>query len=348
MFKPNYQITNNILMGIASIEAAREVIENSPLVPYWERQFREDRVVRVVHYSTALEGNSLSIEDVRKVLKGEEGEVKAFQRDIQEVINYRNVVAYIEKIPTGTKRITLEHMSDIHSLTVENIVPLEERDSFRTLPWGTKNSRTGEISFVAPPPEDIERLVSDFFEWVNSSDFESMHPILRAGIVIAEIARIHPYTEGNGRTSRAMGTLSLYLDGYDIKRFFALDEYYDQNAEMFYEAIQSYQKVTDSLVPWLEFFVKGLDIELSRIKSRVLEMSRDHRMRQEIGQVPLTARQEEILKFIEEHGYIKNKDWRELFPDISDDTILRDLKDLMSKGVIKKEGKTKAAKYVLR
>lgn len=348
MFKPKYQITNLILSGIATIEAAREVIENAPLVPYWERQFSEERVVRTVHYSTSLEGNPLSIEDVRKVLQGDETDVKAYQRDVQEVINYRNVVKYIESMPKDAKYITREHLMRIHELTVERIVSDDEVSSFRTKEWGTRSSATGQVSFVAPPPDLVPILVDDFYEWLNSDEFKSTHPILRSGIILAEIARIHPFTDGNGRSARALATASLYLDGYDIKRFFCLDEYYDQYSEEYYQAIQTYQQVDDSLVPWLEFFVKGLDIELSRVKGRVLEMSRDHRLREEIGQVSLNDRQEEILKWIEDNGQIKNQDWRELFPDVSDDTVLRDLKDMIDKGVVKKEGKTKAACYVLR
>jgi len=348
MFEPNYSITNPILKGIASIEAAREIITNSPLVPYWERQFSEERVVRTVHYSTALEGNPLSIEDVRKVLGGEGDSVKAFRRDIQEVVNYRNVVKYIENIHSTSKTIDKGHLFEIHRLTVYDIVPSSERESYRTRKWGTKNSATGVVSFVAPEAEDVPKLVDNFFAWIESEECKDTHPILRSGIILAEVARIHPFTEGNGRTARGLATLALYLDGYDIKRFFCLDEYYDQNSDEYYRAIQTYQKVDDKLTPWLEFFVHGLDIELSRIKQRVLQMSRDHRLREEIGQVSLADRQEEILKFIEDHNEIKNQDWRDLFPDVSDDTILRDLKDMMDKGIIKKEGKTKAARYILR
>ncbi len=348
MFNPRYQITNKILTGIASIEAAREVIENAPLVPYWERQFREDRIVRTVHYSTALEGNPLSIEEVRKVLDGDGQDVRAYQRDIQEVINYRNVVKYIETLQRGANHITKEHLFEIHRLTVDRIVPEEEIGTFRNREWGTRNSETGEISFVAPNPRDVPHLIDEFYEWLRSDSFTQTHPILRSGITLAEIARIHPFTEGNGRTARALATASLYMDNYDIKKFFCLDEYYDQYSDEYYRAIQTYQKEGDDLTPWLEFFVEGLSIELGRVKERVLEMSRDHRLREEIGQVALTDRQEEILKFIEENGQIKNQDWRELFPNISDDTILRDLKDMIDKGIVKKEGKTKAARYVIR
>ncbi|NTV30728.1 Fic family protein [candidate division WWE3 bacterium] len=348
MFEPRYQITNKMLKGIASIEAAREIIENSPLVPYWERQFREDAVVRTAHHTTALEGNPLSLSEAREVLTNDEHTVKARGSEIQEVINYRNVIDYIGTLHTTSKHITEEHMNRIHSHVVERIVPDDEVKSYRSAWYGTKNSTTGEISFIAPPPEDVPSLVESFFSWIASEDGIETHPILRAGIIMAEIMRIHPYTEGNGRTARALGTASLYLDKYDIKRFFSLDEYYDQNAPEYYVAIQTYRNVEDSLNTWLEFFVQGLDIELCRVKGRVLEMSKDHRLRQEIGQVSLNDRQEEILKFIEDNGAIKNQDWRDLFPSISDDTVLRDMKDLIDKGVIKKTGKTKAAQYIMR
>ncbi|NCS32089.1 Fic family protein [bacterium] len=348
MFKPNYQITNKILLSIASIEASREFIEHAPLVPYWERQFREDAAVRIAHHTTALEGNPLSLEEARTIWEGDESLVTAQTGHVQEVINYRSVIKYVEGLKTTSNRITEEHLNKIHEYVVTNVVPENEVRGYRTGWYGTRNSTTGEVSFVAPNPEDVLDLIKDFFEWTAGEEGDQTHPILRAGITIAEIARIHPFTEGNGRSARALGTASLYLDGYDIKRFFSLDEYYDQNASGYYDAIQTYQKSDDVLTTWLEFFASGLEIELKRVKERVLKMSRDHQLQREIGQVALNDRQEEILQYIEVNHAFRNVDFEELFPNISDDTVLRELKDMMDKGVIKKEGKTKASKYVLR
>ncbi|PIZ46021.1 hypothetical protein CO180_00025 [candidate division WWE3 bacterium CG_4_9_14_3_um_filter_41_6] len=348
MYRPKYSITNKILMGIASIEASREFIEHAPLVPYWERQFREDAAVRIAHHTTALEGNPLSIDEARAIWTGGESSVRAHSSHVQEVINYRSVIKYIEGLKIISERITEEHLNKIHEMVVQGVVSEEEQRGYRSGWYGTRNSVTGEVSFVAPKPEDVIDLVQAFFEWVESAEGIEAHPILRAGIIIAEVARIHPFTEGNGRTARALGTASLYLDGYDIKRFFSLDEYYDQNASGYYDAIQTYKSDTDSLNAWLEFFVEGLSIELGRIKDRVLKLSKDQQLRQEIGQVSLNDRQEEILTYIEKNGAFRNSDFEELFPNISEDTVLRELKDLMDKGILKKEGKTKAARYIVR
>jgi len=139
----------------------------------------------------------------------------------------------------------------------------------------------------------------------------------------------------------------LYADGYDIKRFFALEEYYDQNLDTYYKALASAEEEGDDLTHWLEFFTDGLAVELTRVKNKVLNLSRDVQLKNQVGQVALNERQIKLINFVQKKGHIKNQDWQKLFPDVSDDTILRDLKDLMKKRIIKKEGRTKSAQYIL-
>ena len=85
MYAPKFAITNRILKSVGEIEAAKEVIENAPLVPYYEKQFRTDAIARTVHHGTHIEGNDLSLLETKKILEGIE--VVAHERDIQEVIN---------------------------------------------------------------------------------------------------------------------------------------------------------------------------------------------------------------------------------------------------------------------
>ena len=93
MYQPRFTITNKILKNIGSIEASKEIIDNAPLLPYFEKEFREDAIVRSVHYGTHIEGNELNLSEAEKVLMGQD--VSARDRDIQEVINYRKVMDYI-------------------------------------------------------------------------------------------------------------------------------------------------------------------------------------------------------------------------------------------------------------
>jgi len=95
MFLPSFTITNKILTNIAKIEAAEEIIKNAPLLPLWEKQFKQEAIVRAVYHGTHLEGNLLNKEEAKDVLLGKE--VAARPRDIQEVINYRKVIEFIDE-----------------------------------------------------------------------------------------------------------------------------------------------------------------------------------------------------------------------------------------------------------
>lgn len=96
MYTPKFIITNKILKNTGIIEAAREVIDHAPLLPYYEREFQKEALVRSVHYGTHIEGNELNLNQAEKVMEGEE--ILARDRDIQEVINYRKVIDYIGEL----------------------------------------------------------------------------------------------------------------------------------------------------------------------------------------------------------------------------------------------------------
>lgn len=357
MFAPNYKVTHSMLRHIGIIDASREVILNSPLIPAWEAKFRKDAMDRTVHHGTHIEGNPLNEEEVKDVLDGKE--IFAKDRDIQEVINYRNVLKFIEEIATriGPGRpymLTMETVLEIHRLTTDKIVPPEYCGTFRTRQVVLRNSRTGQISYTPPPAAEVPFLVEDLVNWINSDEAKEFHPVIKAGIIHYEIARIHPFVEGNGRTARALAILILFLDGYDIRKFFSLEEYFDANPLDYYMTLQnvSNQMVVDSndrdLTPWLDYFTKGVAVELNRIKERVRKISMDSHVKDKLGeQVELNERQMLIMEYIHRHGHLANKDFRKIFPDHSDDTVLRELKFLIQRQLVKKVGGTKKAQYVL-
>lgn len=344
MFKPEYNITNKLLGYISKIEAAKQIIENAPLVPAWERRFQKEAEERTVYFSTKIEGNKLEREETKKVLRGEDLSTYR-RRDILEVVNYRKVIDFIKGLEK--KKIDKALIFQIHKRVMNKILPEDELGKYRECEEAIIDSKTYEVVTELIKPEYIEGEVEDLLVWLDG-EAEKTNPIIKAGILLYEFVRIHPFTDGNGRTARILATFSLYSDEYDIKEFFSLEEYYDQNLKEYYEALESVEENEGDLSKWLEFFAKGLAEELERIKSKILDISRDVNLRKNIGQVALSDRQIKILNHIQEHGYIKNKDWQSLFPVVSDDTILRDLKDLIKKKVIKKKGRTKAARYILR
>src|SRR3990170_7440861 len=211
MYTPKFTITNKILKNIGEIEAAKEVIENAPLVPYYEKEFQTDAELRTVHHGTHIEGNDLSLAQTQKILEGEE--VFARERDIQEVINYRNVAKLLDELVAKRGGYALEALTDIHKETVAKIVSEDRIGVFRKTQVVVKEEGTGRIVFEPPPFVEVPYLLEDLFEWLNSQEAKETHPVIRAGIVHYDLVTIHPFVEGNGRVTRAFATLVLLKEG---------------------------------------------------------------------------------------------------------------------------------------
>ena len=349
MYQPKFTITNKILKNIGSIEASKEVIDNAPLLPYFEREFREEAMVRTIHYGTHIEGNELNLSEAEKVLKGQD--ISARERDIQEVINYRKAMDYISGFHPKDRREEINEnvIKELHKLTVAKILPSEQCGVFRKTQVVVKNSITGEVSFRPPMAVAVQFQVKDLLDFVNSSEDDDIHPVLKSGVVHYELVRIHPFLDGNGRVARAFATLILYKEGYDIRKFFSLEEYFDKDAPEYYEALQSVEKKDGDLSIWLEYFTLGLSIELSKIRQKVESISVDAKLKEKLGGSPilLTPRQLKIIEYIQKIGYLQNQGFESLFPMVSEDTILNELKGLTKAGIIKKQGVTKGAKYIM-
>ncbi len=356
MFNPKFSINGQILNNISQIESSKAIIDASPIIPAYEKQFQEEAIVNAVHYGTKLEGNDLSFNQVAKVIEGKQ--VYAAKRDIQEVINYREVMSFLEEISqqkeTTDNLYSKQTLLDIHQKTVGDIVPEEQTGQLRDLQVTVRNSVTDEVFFRPPPPAEVDYLIKDFFSWLNSSSAKQTHPVLKAGITHYTLVAIHPFTEGNGRTARAMTTLVLMQEGYNIRRLFALEEYFDRHAEKYYNSLQavSLQKgeVGDrDQTPWLEFFTTALSTELKKVEEKVRQISSDITLKKKLGnkQIPLNKRQIKLVGYMREYNALRMADAREIIPMVSDDTIWRDLRKLIDAGIVEKKGSTKGAYYRL-
>jgi len=351
MYSPKYTISNKVLKNIGQIEASKEVIENAPLVPSFEKQFQSDAIVRTVYHGTHIEGNDLTIVQTKKIIEG--GEVYARPRDIQEVINYRNVMELLDDLSNKRGKYESEMLLEIHKLTVNKIVAEEKVGVLRKTQVVVKDESTGQIIFQPPSFIEVPFLIEDFFEWLNGDSSKDMHPVIKAGITHYILVAIHPFVEGNGRTARAFTTLVLIKEGYDIKRFFSLEEHFDDDPASYYESFAKVDKQSKNiaqrdLTSWLEYFTEGVAVELIKIKEKVRKLSLDTRLKTKFGeQVSLSERQMRLVEYISDQGGATVPELRTIVPMVSDDTILRDLVDMIEKGVIRKQGRTKASRYVM-
>ena len=176
--------------------------------------------------------------------------------------------------------------------------------------------------------------------------------MVRAAIAHYFLVAIHPFVEGNGRTARAFALVVLFAEGYDVKGLFSLEEYFYQHLPEYYGALV---KVSNSAAElpkrdlsfWIEFYAQAMAAELNRLKMRIEEIAQlVPKVEVKPGkQIEITQRQMVLLNFFKYGDKLKMAQARLLLPDVSDDTILRELQDLQKKGLIVKKGKTKGSYY---
>jgi len=361
MYQPKFTINNRILKNIGIIEACREVINNAPLIPAYEKKFRDEAALSTIHHGTHIEGNELSFTQAEEVLQGKE--VVAANRDVQEVINYRNVLKYLDEVMEEALKkkgevfnYTQKEILKIHALAMEKLLPEDQRGKLRKVQVILRNAQTGEVVFRPPPAPEVPYLLEEFLTWLNSSEGREVHPVFRSGIAHYFISSVHPFVDGDGRTARGFATLILYLEGYDIKKLFSLEEYFDRNAFEYYRALRETDLTNEAnfaerdLTGWLEFFTQSLANELTRVKENIRKISLDSKIKEKLGgkQVALNERQMKIMEYIESKKEATMRELKPLLPMVSEDTILRELYVLMKQKLIAKKGSRKAAKYIIR
>ncbi|VVB92738.1 Fic/DOC family protein [uncultured archaeon] len=345
LFNPSFTYTHKIVNNLVEIASARESVLNSYLVPKWEISLRRDALIRAAHASTAIEGNPLTLEEVSQLAQGRK--IMAARKAELEVLNYLKVLENIEKYQEQdkiTEKIILKLHKDVTKETLENP---EHEGRYRELQVYVGNRITGKVIFMPPPPEEVPELMKKFIEWMNSNDSYNIDPVIVAGLSHYEFVRIHPFIDGNGRTARALATLILNQRDFDIKKFFALDDYYDSDRNAYYNALKSVDPKTLDLTQWLEYFTDGVLLSISKVKEKVLQLSLEGHKKAARGQIALTEKQTNVVEYIISNGRITSGEIQKMLK-ISRQAAHKELIKLIELNLIEQKGAGKAIYYVIK
>src|SRR3989344_2963578 len=277
MFKPKYKLTDKILAGLTAIAEAKGIIDRAKILPQHEIKLRRQAIIRMTHHSTEIEGNQLNLEQVEALYAKKK--VDAPDRDIYEVKNYLSALRFIEKTVAEKQPITEKAILKIHKLVASKTLAPQYCGHYRPGPIYVVRRRLGlpqETLYTGPVAKRVPQLMSEFIAWLKASEEKEISPVFAAAIAHMEIAAIHPFNDGNGRTARALATLILYERGYDFRRLFALEDYYNKDRPEYYKAInigRNYEERLTDFTPWLEYFVKGFKNEIDAVKARVMCLS---------------------------------------------------------------------------
>ena len=177
-----------------------------PLSPSIIKNLQEDLILRWTYHSNAIEGNTLTLLETKVVLEGITVGGKAL-REHFEAINHRNAIYYVEDINKKEEPFSEWQIRNIHQLILKNI----DDDNA-----GRYRQQNVLISGATNTPPDYTLLndkMAQFIDWYNT-EADLIHPIARAAKVHADFVGIHPFIDGNGRTSRLLMNLELMKAGY--------------------------------------------------------------------------------------------------------------------------------------
>ncbi len=341
-FIPRFSITNAIAAALTEIERTRGFLEAASLSDEWVDSMRSRAFLLEAHHTTHIEGTRLTIEEAADLLAGDDVP-GADPDDTRELLNYRDAFEFISGYLNSGGPITEGLILEIHRHLASGVrggsaAPGE----YRRVQNYVVNSATGETIYTPPPAWDVPILMRELVGWLNRPS--DIHPVIASGIAQFQLVQIHPFLDGNGRTSRLLSTLCLYRAGYDFKRLFTISEYYDRDRTTFYRALRRVRQTSMDMTGWIEFFTIALAAQLTEVKRRgELAIQQDILARRH----DLTDRQELALRHVLESGRLTIGEFEHLCPEIQRRTLQRDLRGLMEKGLLLRRGSTNRLEYVL-
>ncbi len=341
-FRPRFAISPKLAGLLSDIAVCREKILGLKILPKRQAGLARRARLRMIHSSTAIEGNPLGLQEVEAMLEGKTI-IGISDKDRLEVINYQKVMAAIDKTAKKKNPRWENEILKIHRLTTKGLLPPEKTGRYRKGPVFVVQQPTQKILYRAPAAAKVPKLMKDFGVWIDNQSITSVSPIITAAICHHQLVTIHPFADGNGRTARALATLVLYQKEYDIKKMFALDDYYNRDRPAYYQAIRSAGKTHD-LSFWLEYFSRGLLTELQQVLEQVEHFSREitgNRL-----PIYLSKRQLQIMDFVALNGKIFRSDAVDI-AGVSPKTAYRELEFLRRSGLLTRKRRGAGSHYVL-
>jgi len=332
-YQPKFTISPLLLSLVEAIAALREQIQGAMVQVAWIPALQKDSLARNAHSSTAIEGNPLTLEEVR-ALEAHQELAPMPSRARREVLNYFAALRHIEKNATK-KQLTHEDLFRLHAIMAGQVMDQGEAGTYRTI-----RVRVGPHN--PPSPNEVSGLMFELLEWWNK-EATTLSPVLSSAIIHYRFEDIHPFADGNGRTGRALALWELYRRGFDSNHIFSVDEYYWEDRARYYAALQEVRVNGDDLTSWLEYNAEGLKQTLERVWRRIQQLN----VSKQSTKLVLRPKQEQVLNMLRIQGGLSPREiWEGL--GVSKQGAMDVLNPLMEAGLIERVGTLKNGRYVLK
>ena len=342
------KITPEILVLIAKIDEFKGAWRAlGTLAPDRLSTLRRVATIESIGSSTRIEGSKLSDREVGQLIT--DLEIKSFTtRDEQEVAGYAEAM---DLVFTSWQDITFteNHIKQMH----QTLLRYSEKDTRHRGDYKThsnsvvaldeKGDQVGVI-FETASAFDTPQLMTELVSWVQQERKSGqLHPLLIISLAIVVFLEVHPFQDGNGRTSRVLTTLLLLQAGYDYVPYSSLESVIEQNKEAYYLALRQTQGTirTDKpdWQPWIIYFLRSLANQVGQLEKKV-----EH---EKLVLAALPKLSLVIVNFTREHGRITMGEAIRL-TDASRNTLKQHFRSLVERGHLNKQGGGRGVWYELR
>lgn len=271
-FNMHVRVDNpEIVKLVARATALASVIRGIPIPPHVQRRIDRLNIMRAVRGTTGIEGTELTEEEVQEVLEASPTEPVLSggrEREEREVRNAANlmgeVASYLDQRPNAP--LTEDTVRWLHRMVTEGI------DYPGNVPGGYRARNVNAGDYQCPDHSMVPDLTSEFIRWLNTGEPRRWDPVVRAVVAHFYIVSIHPFADGNGRTSRAVESYLLYQSGVNARGFYSLANYYYRNRPEYIEQLNRARFQHDpDLTPFVGFGLKGLVEELELVHQEIID-----------------------------------------------------------------------------
>jgi Fic family protein len=318
-FAPKFTITPAMANALMRIEAAREAVTHLPITASVLASLRESARLYSTHYSTMIEGNRLTREQVSTVVE-KQRHFPGRERDEKEVLGYYAALNKVEQLAASAGALSERDIKLLHALVMgggrSKVNPTPYRGGQNVI----RDSRNRGIVYMPPEAKDVPGLMKEMVVWINRSAAADLPCPIRAGIAHYQFATIHPYYDGNGRTARLLTTLILHLGGYDLKGLYSLEEYYARDLSAYYATLtvgpshNYYEgRAKSDITRWVDYFCHGVAESFENVRKRALEAATSGAGDESLILRKLDPRQRAALQLFRQSAAITSRDVERLF-----------------------------------
>lgn len=315
-FSPTYIITPQTMQNLMRIEAAKQKVLHLPMTPMVLATLRETARLFTTHYSTMIEGNRLSPDQISDVIKYN-NHFPGRERDEGEVKAYYIAMQHVERWVATGEALTQNLIQKLHALVMADGRIKVKQTPYRDGQNVIRESKTGSIIYMPPEAKDVPSLMRFMINWITEA--QNIPCPIVAAIAHYQFATIHPYYDGNGRTARLLTTFILHKGGYDLKGLYSLEEYYAKNLNTYYEAISIgpshnyyFGRAEADITPWIDYFVEGMMVAFENVIDHMIAAQNRGEQDQNPLLRQLDPKQRKVLELFKQHDIVTASEIGEL------------------------------------